>query len=581
MLRANAFEPYIRYIRFPRFRNLRDNLRIDFEHPITVLVGSNGTNKTAILRALQGCPDYVNVGQYWFSTNLDPISPEERHRFIHGYLSKSSGQIVESIKVRINRQDNPDYFEPSRPLVGDGMQRMPEVPRGATLPPERTSTRWKAIQKRVLYLDFRSELSAYDKYFYHSAFDRNISTLANKKEFVRRRAFYLATALSDGRDSHVYYKMERIAEKAAELTAEEREMVSEILGRSYDSIKIIRHRYFNVEGYSVVMRATGLQYSEAFAGSGEFAVVILVKKVSEAPERSLILLDEPEVSLHPGAQQKLMVLLAKMAKSKKHQFVISTHSPEFVRELPPQAIKVFQPSQVDGRVDLLSQQSDPSEAFFRLGIRVTEKRRVYVEDGLAAALVRRATRPLGEALNSTFTITPLPGGAGAIKTRFVPTFALAGYDRCLVLLDGDQRPSSSVPSAVDIPDGELESVMAEFMGARIQLSLNGNQGNFSQTEKRQQLRKVLDWCSSHLDFLPGTDPEALLLGMEGIEVSGPSKEYWSERARSSLGRPAWEQVTATEILGEQERALARLDPDQEDLASIRRTVSAFLERSGP
>src|SRR5271166_2242326 len=52
MLAVGKFEPYIRYIRFPRFRNLRDGTRIDFGYPVTALVGPNGTNKTAILRAV-------------------------------------------------------------------------------------------------------------------------------------------------------------------------------------------------------------------------------------------------------------------------------------------------------------------------------------------------------------------------------------------------------------------------------------------------------------------------------------------------------------------------------------------------
>src|SRR5579859_5956077 len=99
MLAAGKFEPYIRYIRFPHFRNLRDGTRIDFNYPVTALVGANGTNKTAILRALQGCPDQTNIGLYWFSTDLDVISPgineRNRHRFIHAYLAPSVGKVVE------------------------------------------------------------------------------------------------------------------------------------------------------------------------------------------------------------------------------------------------------------------------------------------------------------------------------------------------------------------------------------------------------------------------------------------------------------------------------------------------------
>lgn len=165
-MKADKFEPYIRYIRFPHFRNLQEGTRIDLQHPVTALVGSNGTNKTAVLRALQGCPDQYNLGQYWFSTNLDPISADDRHRFIYGYVAKSTGETVEVVKSRIVRPGDPDYWEPARPIISDGMLHMPELPRDAKLPPERTKTRWRAMRKNVVYLDFRSELSAYDKYFF-------------------------------------------------------------------------------------------------------------------------------------------------------------------------------------------------------------------------------------------------------------------------------------------------------------------------------------------------------------------------------------------------------------------------------
>ena len=69
------------------------------------------------------------------------------------------------------------------------------------------------------------------------------------------------------------------------------------------------------------------RYSEANAGSGEVAVIQLVKKIEEAQEYSLILLDEPEVSIHPGAQEKLKEYLLEVTKRKKLQVVISSHSP--------------------------------------------------------------------------------------------------------------------------------------------------------------------------------------------------------------------------------------------------------------
>lgn len=56
-LRSNAvYKQYIEYIRYPFFRNLVENTRIDFDFPITFLVGKNGGGKSSTLQSLYGCP---------------------------------------------------------------------------------------------------------------------------------------------------------------------------------------------------------------------------------------------------------------------------------------------------------------------------------------------------------------------------------------------------------------------------------------------------------------------------------------------------------------------------------------------
>ncbi|MGO4779873.1 AAA family ATPase, partial [Lysobacter sp. 2RAB21] len=104
----------------------------------------------------------------------------------------------------------------------------------------------------------------------------------------------------------------------------------------------------------------GTQYSEAFAGSGEIAAVSAVVRILNAPPQSLILLDEPETSLHPGAQRALLKFLLERIKIDKHQIIISTHSMEFLRGLPHNAIKVFEDGGA-GRSRVLPQ-SSPSAA---------------------------------------------------------------------------------------------------------------------------------------------------------------------------------------------------------------------------
>jgi len=577
MMLGGKFEPYIRYVRFPHFRNLADDTEIRFTYPVTALVGPNGTNKTAILRAIQGCPGSENMGKYWFSTSLDPIGPDDRHRCIHGYLAQSVGEVVEVVKMRTQRVGDPDYWETQRPIQGDGMAPMPKLVPGEPVPADRNRTRWKAIRKDVVYVDFRSSLSAFDRYFHHVPYAKGASTLAEKKDRIRARSRHLAIAVQ-GSASHNWNRIERIIEPARQLDNAQVGAVSGILGRPYDSITVLAHRYFGFDGYSVQLHASGLSYSEAFAGSGEFAVVMLVLAVTEAKDRSLILLDEPEISLHPGAQLRLMAFIRDQAKDRCHQFALSTHSPEIIRDLPDEAIKVFQARPGDGRIELPRQASAPADAFFRLSVPVSGEHVIFVEDKLAMAVVKRAMRLLDDAAHARARIEVLPGGADEIQSRTIPVLALSGAE-CLVMLDGDQR--KVFPKDVDeVPVSDLRKTAEGMLGSSPKLSLNGGADGHSEEEERQQLRKVIGWALAHVAYLPGDDPESLIFSLLG-EPAPPggakgAKKEWEERARTSLGKREWERVDSADILAEEERALARVSDSSAGLVQLSRRLSDFL-----
>jgi recombinational DNA repair ATPase RecF len=49
---AGQFREFIDYVRFPRYRNIEDNAKINFDFPITALVGPNGGGKTSLLQAI-------------------------------------------------------------------------------------------------------------------------------------------------------------------------------------------------------------------------------------------------------------------------------------------------------------------------------------------------------------------------------------------------------------------------------------------------------------------------------------------------------------------------------------------------
>lgn len=104
---AGRFTNYIEHLRYPRFKNMERNSRIDFNFPITFLVGKNGSGKSSILHSLYGCPNNKNIGEYWFETAVDPIVDSDlRNRYLYGY--KINGVINEVLYQRTPRPGNPD-----------------------------------------------------------------------------------------------------------------------------------------------------------------------------------------------------------------------------------------------------------------------------------------------------------------------------------------------------------------------------------------------------------------------------------------------------------------------------------------
>ncbi|AJJ64778.1 AAA family ATPase [Yersinia aldovae] len=312
------FEPYIQHIRFPFFKNIVLGSKIEFNFPITVLVGKNGTNKSSVIKALYGCPNGYSIRRFWFSTeidNMDDINTEKgvfRSRYIYGYSDVESGFLAEVLQVRINAaKHNVDYWETSRPLAWDKMELPDENIKSSNL----RGTRWKKLSKKVLFIDFRSEISAFDRFMYHADF--NSDSGRTKQDFIRYRTKSLKYVIDNDLGSLKKFtgKKEHIIENTV-LTAEEVDVVSFILNKKYDRIRYIEHKLFKLNGGTAILETKKLKYSEAFAGSGEFAVVSLVKAISRAGNNSLILLDEPEVSLHPGAQKRLMFYIYKQVLEK-------------------------------------------------------------------------------------------------------------------------------------------------------------------------------------------------------------------------------------------------------------------------
>lgn len=522
--------PYISYLRFPLFKKLVEDLRIDFDFPITVLIGANGTSKTSILRAAYGAVEGHSISDFWYESTIDKITDckKERSSIICGYYNGSVDRIVECLKQRTYSKKGNDYWETSRPIVKYQMEPLDSSTAGAE---GRNATRWTPPKKEVLYIDFRHGMhGAYDRFFY---FDRFIPTkkAKTKQDFIRIRSRHLGAVISNNKKSCVYNKLERVFENT-ELPPEVVNCVSEILGRAYADIRIVKHTFYvpdskkitnNIANseYTVYMKeenSSAEGYSEAFAGSGELAVILMVNEVLNASDRSLILLDEPEISLHPEAQKRIIDFLIDQTLNKKHQIIIATHSPYMFERLPRESLKLLYVNN-EGKTDIATN-VNPELAFARIGA-PGQKNVIFVEDECASLLIKYFFDQNG--YGEIFDIVVSPSGCDWLL-QYMVSVNLEGRERVFFVLDGDQK-RTELKRSCEIPENEWDEYLAKVFNKGVDKLKIANKKCTLENELKLK-KNLIDYIYTHLMFLPAQTPEEFLYGVNNENVDGfSSKDY--------------------------------------------------------
>ncbi|MBW9452784.1 ATP-dependent nuclease [Citrobacter portucalensis] len=589
-LNAGQFEPFIQHIRFPYFKNIEQNARIDFQFPITALVGQNGTNKSSVIKALFGCPYGKSITRYWFTTETDEFPDLQladgsslKPRYIYGYKN-SDGRLVEILQTRINATKHTiDYWETSRPSVGDNMESVSEVS-GA----ESNATRWQKVKKGLVFLDFRSEISAFDRCMYHSDFKlrkKKDGKLITKQDYIRSKSKYIKKAFDEKLKNLRLWGSETIV-KNVTLTPDLVQAVSYILGRNYKDIKFLEHRLWGARGGTALLSTDKLNYTEAFAGSGEFAIVSLVLSIYSAKPNSLILLDEPEVSLHPGAQKRMMEILYSIVEQKKHQVVVSTHSPVIVNLLPKEAIKLFIFDE-DSETAKIAQNISPDEAFVELGHDITKKT-IIVEDKLAKEIIAKAIKS-DDRLKLSFNINYIPGGSETILSKHLPSYAMVSRDDILFLLDGDKNKKVKPVRISEIADANLVKTMREYYGCELVINASGSNGKANELEANALKRQALEYAFQKVQYLPFNTPEQFLIESAILpdEQNIIDSQSWDandldmyKKQIRLLAQHQYdkEEVDSGEIFCIQKIMIARLKDDLPEMAEIRKVITQAIER---
>ncbi len=203
--------------------------------------------------------------------------------------------------------------------------------------------------------------------------------------------------------------------------------------------------------YYVKLRYRDSYHSSEGLGEGLISVLFIVDALYDSTENDVIVIDEPELSLHPSLQKKLVALLAEYAATR--QVVYATHSPYFVSwdallnggkvvrvTKQDDSIRLFSPSSttMDGIRGLLRDQNNPHI----LGLDAREV--FFLEDGIIlvegqedVVFYRRIAEQLNRVIGGSFYGW---GVGGADKMPIIARLlSELGFERVVGILDKNKE----------------------------------------------------------------------------------------------------------------------------------------------
>lgn len=316
---------FLQKIKTTNFRNFAKYSEIVIKSPITAIVGKNGTGKTTLLH-LAGC-SYASdskgksFNQFIPESQKDHMPDDSRYGFT--YVNN------------IENENNFVWYEKRHEWDRRGKNNR--------------------ARRELLFIGFSKTIA-------------NVSVFKNYFDIT---------------DKALNVRLNSIGTNTISLDNKIISKISEIVGKNYSSIERRNDKYSllceNCYGYII-----DGQYSDFACGAGEISIIRMLDLIYNAPPNTLIIIDEPEVAIHPSVQYKLLKIFMELALSKNMQFIFTTHSYFILKYLNPDSILLLKNNN-DNKI--ISQNVNSSVAFQNISEQNIYKLEAFVEDSIAADIL--------------------------------------------------------------------------------------------------------------------------------------------------------------------------------------------------
>lgn len=212
--------------------------------------------------------------------------------------------------------------------------------------------------------------------------------------------------------------------------------LSHILGRNYQNARFAVSDVDENREVGLLEREWG-ELSQFHQGAGEDATLDFFRVIQGIPNYSLLIIDELEASLHPRAQRRIVRFLLWLARQKRIQVILSTHSPYVLDELPSEARILLLPGPAGASVVY---GVSTEFAMTRIDESVHPEAHVFVEDREAGIMLREmlaSDSDSSELLSRIQTVAVGPANVIQLLGQLSVDGRLP-Y-RSLAVLDGDEN----------------------------------------------------------------------------------------------------------------------------------------------
>jgi len=106
-----------------------------------------------------------------------------------------------------------------------------------------------------------------------------------------------------------------------------RDAFDKVLAEVMEPVPVWSIEQSDSEQYYIKLEVGGSHHSSEGMGEGLVSLLFIVDALYDSKETDVVVIDEPELSLHPALQRKVAALIHKYAATR--QIVVATHSPYF------------------------------------------------------------------------------------------------------------------------------------------------------------------------------------------------------------------------------------------------------------